>query len=369
MYCKYCGKQIEPGSVMCPYCGQKADALSGGTGFWDLIDQDLSQDGPQKDVAAPVEQKPPENENPPLPEHNIHPESDKRPKLSKNTAVVAAAVLAVFLIIHSFTYLQLSRIESKLDAFEEQLGAVQNDITRCQSIDNEPADVSATPTPEVTASVQPSPTASVVEVPESTDSTSGNNTYFPAPDLTIDVAFGHSADGDRLELTANVQPGDILESEDQIKWWKGVDGSKQDEPLYEGGIQATGKEQYYAFSSAEGNPARFVYYTIESDDGQEYVSERIYVLHEVVSSIEEENIDGKPYLRPEYMGGFEAYMPGGNYSGHWEYKTPNALEWAKLESNDGYISKTEIDNSYQYRFVVQSGETILGIAYYNEKDE
>lgn len=38
MFCKGCGKAIDSAERICPYCGRRADALSGGTGFWDLIE-------------------------------------------------------------------------------------------------------------------------------------------------------------------------------------------------------------------------------------------------------------------------------------------------------------------------------------------
>ncbi len=48
MFCKQCGKRIEAGVPKCPHCGRVPDALSGGTGFWNLTQ------GPAK--AVPVVQ-------------------------------------------------------------------------------------------------------------------------------------------------------------------------------------------------------------------------------------------------------------------------------------------------------------------------
>ena len=37
MFCKGCGKLIDSANKHCPHCGRDVDALSGGTGFWDLV--------------------------------------------------------------------------------------------------------------------------------------------------------------------------------------------------------------------------------------------------------------------------------------------------------------------------------------------
>ena len=58
MYCKACGKLIKPGITQCPYCGKDAGALSGGTGFWDLIEKPVerltTEDSPQTQISGKV---------------------------------------------------------------------------------------------------------------------------------------------------------------------------------------------------------------------------------------------------------------------------------------------------------------------------
>ena len=36
MFCKYCGKGIDPNTMRCRSCGRPVGPLAGGTGFWDL---------------------------------------------------------------------------------------------------------------------------------------------------------------------------------------------------------------------------------------------------------------------------------------------------------------------------------------------
>jgi len=79
VYCRSCGKQVRPGAAACPHCGREVDALSGGSGFWDLLGREHVSDptevapdqtplqpqaatsAPQRSVPAPQEAKPPAN--------------------------------------------------------------------------------------------------------------------------------------------------------------------------------------------------------------------------------------------------------------------------------------------------------------------
>ena len=39
MFCKFCGKRVDPSAHVCPYCGEPQEARSGGNGFWDIFGQ------------------------------------------------------------------------------------------------------------------------------------------------------------------------------------------------------------------------------------------------------------------------------------------------------------------------------------------
>ena len=45
MYCRSCGKTIQPYKAQCPFCGKDNGALSGGTGFWDLLERPTERIG------------------------------------------------------------------------------------------------------------------------------------------------------------------------------------------------------------------------------------------------------------------------------------------------------------------------------------
>ncbi len=54
MFCRFCGKQVDPSSRVCPYCGETQEARTGGNGFWDILGKEPMQAVPQT-VAKPIE--------------------------------------------------------------------------------------------------------------------------------------------------------------------------------------------------------------------------------------------------------------------------------------------------------------------------
>lgn len=57
MFCKFCGKQVDPSSRVCPYCGTSQEARTGGNGFWDILGKEPVQSVPQttaKPMGAPT---------------------------------------------------------------------------------------------------------------------------------------------------------------------------------------------------------------------------------------------------------------------------------------------------------------------------
>lgn len=46
MFCKWCGKKIKAGLVICPFCGKEQGTLTEGNGFWDLCDEKLTSREP-----------------------------------------------------------------------------------------------------------------------------------------------------------------------------------------------------------------------------------------------------------------------------------------------------------------------------------
>ena len=58
MYCKSCGKAVAAGTSVCPFCGRRANEMSGGTGFWDMADGGHAKTGNTGNAAAGTSQSP-----------------------------------------------------------------------------------------------------------------------------------------------------------------------------------------------------------------------------------------------------------------------------------------------------------------------
>ena len=75
MYCKYCGKAVDLTTMRCVSCGREVGPLSGGTGFWDLLEPPAGLDPAQAaepvGAAQTVAPAKPETDTEPKPEDQI----------------------------------------------------------------------------------------------------------------------------------------------------------------------------------------------------------------------------------------------------------------------------------------------------------
>lgn len=53
MFCKFCGKQIDPATRVCPKCGERQEDRCGGNGFWDILTSPSRTTPPEKIVPVP----------------------------------------------------------------------------------------------------------------------------------------------------------------------------------------------------------------------------------------------------------------------------------------------------------------------------
>lgn len=56
MFCKFCGRQIDPDLRECPYCSERQEARSGGNGFWDIL---TSREKAAHEVMSDIHAEPP----------------------------------------------------------------------------------------------------------------------------------------------------------------------------------------------------------------------------------------------------------------------------------------------------------------------
>lgn len=109
MFCKYCGKQIDPGTMRCRSCGRPVGPLEGGNGFWDLT-------GETPEPAAPVVLEDPE-----IPElkkqiEELREELASRPAPRRSAGAFLAALLALAaLMIGGYGLYQMQLLSGRVE--------------------------------------------------------------------------------------------------------------------------------------------------------------------------------------------------------------------------------------------------------------
>ena len=123
MFCKYCGKPIDEGTMRCRICGRPVGPLEGGNGFWDLTDE--------KKEAVPESEPAPARTDPAVTEElkSLREEVDKLRKEKKMhpagkralPAVMAALFALLALALCAFVLFQLRTVDGRMQALERGL--------------------------------------------------------------------------------------------------------------------------------------------------------------------------------------------------------------------------------------------------------
>ncbi len=139
MYCRSCGKQVKPGTAACPHCGREVEALSGGSGFWDLIEgchapapavvaPDQTPLQPQAGTAVPKQPTPPPQvANPPA-----QPEQPRRGLQMPLWARLAACAAALLLILLALSLVQNGRMNAQLANLRQQAESREAQLAEAQ---------------------------------------------------------------------------------------------------------------------------------------------------------------------------------------------------------------------------------------------
>lgn len=114
MFCKYCGKPIDPGTMRCRACGRPVGPLEGGNGFWDLTGEAPAPAAPAQDPAIPeLEEQ----------VKALRAELAARPAQKKGGFAAAAGILLALLGIAGcfFTLNQVKDLSGQLRETEQRL--------------------------------------------------------------------------------------------------------------------------------------------------------------------------------------------------------------------------------------------------------
>lgn len=238
MYCNHCGKNLEPGTVCCPYCGQKAESLSGGTGFWDLTDEPRSQQpaAPQQPMAPQQAAQPappvrPAASRPEAPEQKQP--NGTQPQAGNNLIAVVAAVLAAgALILGAVNLVQVKKLQKNVGALEaarqteQSAGENMPEPSAMPTVTPEEVTPAETMTPAV--SEEPAPTVS----PETEASTAETTSPAVSPNVVAEnqsdykVTLGSEDETkpavrfENKHLMLYFYADGLLEENQKIKWWK-----------------------------------------------------------------------------------------------------------------------------------------------------
>lgn len=123
MFCKYCGKPIDEGTMRCRICGRPVGPLEGGNGFWDLTGE--KKEEAEESAPAPVQTDPAVTEE----LKSLREEVDKLRKEKKMhpagkralPAVMAALFALLALALGAFVLLQLRTADARLQELERGL--------------------------------------------------------------------------------------------------------------------------------------------------------------------------------------------------------------------------------------------------------
>lgn len=117
MFCKYCGKPIDEGTMRCRICGRPVGPLEGGSGFWDL-----TEEAPASSPAAPADSKELRELRGQV--QRLRKELETQPAQKKNALAAGAALLALLaLAVALLALFQLWSLAGKLESLTGQADA------------------------------------------------------------------------------------------------------------------------------------------------------------------------------------------------------------------------------------------------------
>ena len=115
MFCKFCGKQIDAGTMRCKACGRPVGPLEGGNGFWDLA-------GEEPPAPAPAPGEDPAFQELQKQVDALRAELEARPVPKKSAIGAIAALLALLALAACFYgFMQIRDLAGKLEETNIQL--------------------------------------------------------------------------------------------------------------------------------------------------------------------------------------------------------------------------------------------------------
>lgn len=370
MYCNHCGKNLEPGTVCCPYCGQKAESLSGGTGFWDLTDETRSQQpaAPQQPMAPQQAAQPappvrPAASRPEAPEQKQP--NGTQPQAGNNLIAVVAAVLAAgALILGAVNLVQVKKLQKNVGALEaarqteQSAGENMPEPSAMPTVTPEEVTPAETMTPGV--SEEPAPTVS----PEMEASTAETTSPAVSPNVVAENQSDFKLElGSEDDTSVAVQQNDkgqlclyfyaygVDTSRYEILWWKKTNDELLDteaKPFMNEKEQSSAVDENIVLTDAQGEEEYSVFFTVYEKGAEEKTagnafgtSNKIHVLENKLLTVEENN----DVLSYEAINGFEKLEDlKDQYIIVWETYDESTGEWKEAGTDETLTLTGEYEN-------------------------
>ena len=387
MYCNHCGKNLEPGTVCCPYCGQKAESLSGGTGFWDLTDEPRSQT-PQQQAAQPAPPAPPVRPAASRPEAPEQKQSNgTQPQAGNNLIAVVAAVLAAgALILGAVNLVQVKKLQKNVRELaaarqtEQSAGENMPEPSAMPTVTPEevtPAEtmapaVSEEPTPTVSPETEASTaeTTSPAVSPNAVAENQGNYQVKLGDEESASDAMAVQEEKGKLILSFYAEGVDT--SQYDIRWWKKTNDDAEPVAFLDGDTQSSTVDENIVLTDAKGEEEYSVFFTVykKNTDAEEKTvgnaldtSNMIHVLENKLLEITE---DGNE-LTCTGIHGFGALMKNQSaYSITWEAEDQKG-NWEEVGTGNTLPSSDLTSNQKVRAKVTDSSGTLLGFTEYTKK--
>ena len=396
MYCNHCGKNLEPGTVCCPYCGQKAESLSGGTGFWDLTDEPRSQ-APQQPAAPqqPTAPQPAARPAQPVQPAARRPEAPEQkqpngtqPQGGNNLIAVVAAVLAAgALILGAVNLVQVKKLQKNVGALEaarqteQSAGENMPEPSAMPTVTPEEVTPSETMAPAVSA--EPTPTATPETEEESAAETTSpavspndvaenqGNVKLGSEESASDAKAVQEEAG-KLSLSFYAHGVDTTQYD--ILWWKKTNdelSDKEAKPFMNGTKQSSEVDENIVLTDAQGEEEYSVFFTVYEKNAEEktvgnalYTSDKIHVLeNKLLEIMPKEN-----GLSWNGINGFGELLisDSSEYTITWQTADEDTENW-KDESTEKTLTLDNLNDKRIRVIVKDSNDTLLGFTEYTEK--
>lgn len=380
MYCNHCGKNLEPGTVCCPYCGQKAESLSGGTGFWDLTDETRSQQpaAPQQPMAPQQAAQPappvrPAASRPEAPEQKQP--NGTQPQAGNNLIAVVAAVLAAgALILGAVNLVQVKKLQKNVGALE---AARQTEQSAGENMP-EPSAMSTVTPEEVTPAETMAPAVSEEPTPTVSPEMEASTAETTSPAVSPNVVAENQSDykvtlgsKDSEKPAVRYENGaltlyfyaDGVEKDQEIKWWKKTNDDTPDEnvePFMNGNVQSSKVDENIVLTATNDY---VIFFTI--GDSKE-PSQSISVLENKLLTVKVTVKENNEVLSYEAINGFKDLV--NYYTIVWETYDESMGEWEEAGTDETLTLTGEYENK-RIRAAVYSDEngkkvTLVGYTEY-----